>query len=216
MRNLLFSLILFSVTCCAAPYSWKAIPESKENEKTIYVISHGWHTGLILSYDSLTSLKQIEESLGYSPYYEFGWGDADFYQEEEITTGVTFKAIFWPTDSVMHVVPVSNNPYNHFPRSEIIEVNLSQKGLIRLTDFISNSFYMDADKNFLMLGQGIYEKSIFFKATGGYQITNTCNTWVAEALETSGVPVDSFLTLTADSVIRQTKKAVLEYKCCLD
>ena len=71
MRILLFSLILFSVTCCTATYSWKAIPESKENEKTIYVISHGWHTGLILSYDSLTGLKQIEESLGYSPYYEF-------------------------------------------------------------------------------------------------------------------------------------------------
>ena len=60
-----------------------------------------------------------------------------------------------------------------------------------------------------MLGQGIYEKSIFFKATGGYQITNTCNTWVAEALETSGVPVDSFLTLTADSVLKTNKESSL-------
>ena len=45
-----------------------------------------------------------------------------------------------------------------------------------------------------------------------YQIFNTCFTWVLKALETSGVPVNSFLTLATDSVIRQTKEAVTEYK----
>ena len=45
----------------------------------MYVINHGWHTGLILPYESLNEEPFIEDTLGYSPYYEFGSGDSDFY-----------------------------------------------------------------------------------------------------------------------------------------
>lgn len=209
-------LLLCLLTSCAAPYSWQAIPDSVENERTIYVVSHGWHTGLILPREALSGLPHVEHALGESPYYEFGWGDADFYQAEQITSSVTLKAILWPTDSVLHVVSVSANPHADYPHSEVVEVRLSRQGLRRLVEFISGSFYKDRDAQVVMLGKGIYVKSRFFKATGGYQLTNTCNTWVAEALERAGVPVSSFLTLTADSVMKQTKKAVLEYECCLN
>ena len=54
----------------------------------MYVINQGWHTGLILPYESLNEEPFIEDTLGYSPYYEFGWGDSDFYQAEKITSGI--------------------------------------------------------------------------------------------------------------------------------
>ena len=210
----LIIILVLSVSGCASALSWQSIPDSIENERSVFVVNHGWHTGLILPYGSLVGLPQIEESLGYSTYYEFGWGDADFYQAATITSGVTLKAIFWPTDSVLHVVSVSKDSLAHFPQSEMVEVRLSREGLGRLVDYISVSFYRDLDSQFVLLGRGIYKNSRFFMATGGYHLTNNCNTWVAEALERSGVPVTSFLTLTSDGVMQQTKNAVLEYECC--
>ncbi|HJM07505.1 MAG: DUF2459 domain-containing protein [SAR324 cluster bacterium] len=211
----LFIILLLSISGCASALSWQSFPDSIENERSVYVINHGWHAGLILPYESLVGLPHIEETLGYSQYYEFGWGDADFYQAEKITSGVPLKAILWPTDSVLQVVSVLTYPHAHFPHSEMVEVRLSRQGLGRLVDYISASFYRDLDSQFVVLGRGIYKNSHFFKATGGYQLTNNCNTWVAEALERSGVPVSSFLTLTSDGVMQQTKNAVLEYECCM-
>ena len=181
----------------------------------MYVINHGWHTGLILPYESLNEEPFIEDTLGYSPYYKFGWGDSDFYQAEKITSGITIKAILWPTDSVIHVMPVQKNLHEQFIKNEIIEIRMSQKGLQRLVDFISASFYEDKNSQYVLLGKGIYKNSSFFKARGGYQITNNCNTWVAEALESSGVPVSSFLTLTSNDVMKQSRNAMAAYQCFL-
>ena len=79
-----YMLLLVIFTGCVGSHSWQALPESSEDERTIYVVSHGWHTGLILPYESLSALPDLEKVLGESTYYEFGWGDADFYQAEEV------------------------------------------------------------------------------------------------------------------------------------
>ena len=96
----------------------------------------------------------------------------------------------------------------------MVEVRLSRQGLARLVDFVSSSFYRTSDARLVPLGRGLYHHSHFFRATGGYQLTNNCNTWVAEALERAGLPVSSFLTLTADGVMGQTQNAMRTYKCC--
>ena len=66
-----YMLLLVIFTGCAGSHSWQALPESSEDERTIYVVSHGWHTGLILPYESLSALPDLEKVLGESTYYEF-------------------------------------------------------------------------------------------------------------------------------------------------
>ena len=105
-----YMLVLVIFTGCAGSYSWQALPESSEDERTIFVVSHGWHTGLILPYEPLSALLDLEKVMGESTYYEFGWGDADFYQAEEVTSGITLKAVLWPTESVLHVVSIREDP----------------------------------------------------------------------------------------------------------
>ena len=208
---LLFLVIFIG---CAGSYSWQALPDSSEDERTIFVVSHGWHTGLILPYESLSALPDLEKVMGESTYFEFGWGDADFYQGEEVTSGITLKAILWPTESVLHIVSIREDPRVRFRNHDVVEVRISRRGLARLVDFVSSSFYQSSDARLVPLGRGLYHHSHFFRATGGYQLTNNCNTWVAEALERAGLPVSSFLTLTADGVMGQTQNAMRTYKCC--
>ena len=129
----------------------------------MYVINHGWHPGLILPYESLNEEPFIEDTLGYSPYYEFGWGDSDFYQAEKITSGITLKAILWPTDSVIHVISIRKNLHEQFTKTQIVEIRISLKGLQRLVDFVSASFYKDKNSQYVLLGERIYKNSRFLK-----------------------------------------------------
>jgi hypothetical protein len=62
------------------------------------------------------------------------------------------------------------------------------------------------------LRKGLYGTSYFFAGEGYYYLTNTCNTWTARMLDSAGVPMRTFMTLRAGSVIRQAEEAVERLK----
>lgn len=177
------------------------------------MVSHGWHTGIVLSTNDLGApLSFIDQQLGASEYYEFGWGDKGFYQAKEITTLLVLKAILWPTDSVMHVVSFDSSPAYYFSQSEVIALQISSKGLARLQTFVAASFKRNSRDELLQIGPGIYGNSLFFESDTPYHLLYTCNTWVADAIALTGAPVSSFLTLRARSVMSQVKSAVQKYQ----
>ena len=51
-----------------------------------------------------------------------GWGDDGFYRSDKITTGVTLKALFWPTPSVLHVVGFNDAPESYFVESKVVRM----------------------------------------------------------------------------------------------
>lgn len=207
--------LTFILSGCAGFKEWKYLPSSKVEEKSIYLVSHGWHTGIVLSRQDLgDELHFLDEYLHESPYYEFGWGEADFYQAEEITIRLVLKALFWRNPTVMHVVAIPTIPEKYFSQSEVVKLNLSETGLGKLRKAMSTSFKFDEKNSSYPMRNGLYGESKFFKAEGYYFITNTCNSWTATMLESAGVPMDSILTLRAGSVISQAKDAKKRYVCC--
>ena len=134
---------------------------------------------------------------------EFGWGDEGFYQAETVTVGLALQAIFWPSDTVMHVVAVPRDPVRYFPDSQVQVMALSAEGLGAMLGFMRDSFARDAQGRVLPLGPGLYGQSRFFRARGSYWALNTCNVWTAEALHASGYPIRVFGALTAESVMEQ-------------
>ena len=166
-----YLLLLVIFAGCAVSHSWQALPDSSEDERSIFVVSHGWHTGLILPYEPLSALPDLEKVMGESTYFEFGWGDADFYQAEEVTSGIILKAIFWPTESALHVVSIPEDPRVRFRNRDVVEVRLSRQGLARLVDFVSSSFYRTSDARLVPLGRGLYHHSHFFRAVSYTHLT---------------------------------------------
>lgn len=71
-------------------------------------------------------LPQLKKRFASAPYLEFGWRDKGFYQSEEITSSLTFQAIFLPTESVIHVVEVTESAENYFPHSEVTTICLNK------------------------------------------------------------------------------------------
>ena len=124
------------------------IDKSARNE--VYVVNHGWHTGFVVpALDIQQVIPELKNRFGNAPYIEFGWGDNEFYQAEEITSGITLKAIFLPTDSVVHAVAVTRKADKYFKHSEVEKFCLKDPEFKSLVKFVSSSFYRDKSGNIL-------------------------------------------------------------------
>lgn len=171
---------------------------------TIYVVNHGWHTGLVLPTQQLgESLPALKQRFPYSPYIEFGWGDQDFYQAKNITTGLVLRALFWPTDSVIHAVAVPTQVTQHFIASDVIELCLTQAEMKSLIKFVENSFERDQQGQLRTLTKGIYGNSQFYQGVGNYYLMNTCNSWTAKGLQNAGLAISPSFKLSAASVMNK-------------
>jgi uncharacterized protein (TIGR02117 family) len=208
--QILLILLLLSFSGCSYFKKWEHLPQTKQEERTIYVLSHGWHTGIIVASKDLgKNFDFLKERFGSSTFYEFGWGDKAYYQAKEVTSGITLKAVFWPTPSVIHVVAVPFNPKAYFPNSQTLAVNVSRKGLDYLSSYLYDTFKR-YNNSVIPTKRGLYGESQFYEAKGSYYMTNTCNSYTITALSKAGLPLDSF-TLRAGSVMSQTKDAIDSY-----
>jgi uncharacterized protein (TIGR02117 family) len=204
MKSIIISFLFILITGCSSkPHIVNHTEEdSAFGNNDIYIVSHGWHTGFVIpSSDIYPVIPELRKRFFGSLYIEFGWGDKGFYQAKEITSGLTLRAIFWPTESVIHSVAVPTSVYKYFPDSMIKEINLSDRGLQSLVKFISNSFHRNEEGKVIELKNGIYGNSQFYKGVGDYYLMNTCNKWTAKGLKSAGMDISTTFKLTADSII---------------
>ena len=151
---------------------------------------------------------EVIERFDDAEYVEFGWGDKGFYQAQEITMGLTLQAIFWPTGSVMHAaaVPEKMTVKAYFVNSEIESLNLNNKELLSLAQFISESFYRNEGRTIVPQRQGLYGESQFYQGVGDYYLMNTCNKWTAKGLKSIGMNLSPTFKLTAGGVMQSIRK----------
>jgi len=209
MKNFILLIIIILGGCSAKPYI-VSYAEKFEGfgQNGVYVVSHGWHTGFVIPAPEIQGvIPELEQRFGDIPYIEFGWGDKGFYQAKETTSGLTLRAIFWPTESVVHSVAVPQKVEEYFSNSEVAKLCLSDGELSALIGFISSSFYRDKSGNLLELQKGIYGDSKFYSGVGDFYLMNTCNRWTAKGLKSIGMDISPTLKLTAGSVMNYLTKA---------
>ncbi|GAB3379979.1 TIGR02117 family protein [Azotobacter armeniacus] len=176
----------------------------------VYIVSHGWHTGFVLPAEEVQRrLPELKRRFGSAAYIEVGWGDEEFYQAQEITTGVTLRAIFWPSESVVHAVAVPTAVDEHFSNTEMARLCLTDDELRSLMSFIEGSFYKNEREEILKMKDGLYGESQFYKGVGEYHLMNTCNVWTAKGLKSAGMDISPAFKLTARSVM----KAIAQTEC---
>jgi uncharacterized protein (TIGR02117 family) len=207
MRPILALIILLSAFvsgCSTYPKVVEPAQVLQGKAVTVQVASHGWHTGIILPAAIIYArIPELEARFVGADFLEVGWGDAGFYQANQITSGITFRAIFLPTDSVVHVVGLDEPASLYFSNSLVKPVQVDQANLDSLLSFVSNSFERDAQGSLIELRKGIYGDSQFYAGEGSYYALNTCNKWTAKALYSAGVDLSPLFKLTASSVMRE-------------
>lgn len=200
--------VVLAVTGCArAVHPYYPPKPGDSTNKTAYVInSYGWHTSIVLAVQDIEPSLHLYEAAGDASYVEVGWGDESYYQATRTTSLMGMKALFWPTDSVLHVVLLDKDPAGSFPDAQIVALELSEDGFDRLAEFIDSSFAVDEKGRLIRLGSGLYGNSYFYRAEGTFYFFRTCNTWTADVIRASGYPITAFSVVSADHVMKQLKE----------
>ena len=156
MASVLAVLVPITCAACAAP---TRVTESErwQREAPIYLIRHGWHTGI--------AIRRTDISIGMWPeardfpqaqYLEVGWGEADFYQARRFDLLLALKAALLPNPSVLHVVGLPGPVEDFFAGEEIVELRLSQDALRGLVGYVSNSYARPEGGRTASIGPGLY------------------------------------------------------------
>ena len=198
MRVQVLMIALFLI----APVAFVAAEETAIAERSIHIVSHGWHLGLVLSLDRdlIDELPALSEFRGYDAV-EIGWGDRGFYRSESIGFGTAIAAMAWPTPSVFHVVGFFDAPEDEFPESDVLRLDLTEEGYQSLVAELRAEFASNES-----LGVGRYGPSLFFAAKSSYYFPKTCNVWTLARLRSAGVPTKPLLGLRANAALKQLER----------
>jgi uncharacterized protein (TIGR02117 family) len=206
VRILLHFFLVVACCACAAPVKDLFPPGDNAVTKPIYLVSHGWHAGIVLRRaDIPAGLWPENVDFPYAEFLEVGWGDKQYYQTPDAHLGTTLRAALWPTSSVLHIVGFNGAVTAYYSSSEIIEIKLSEPGFELLSRYIAASFARDESGQALPLGRGLYGNSRFYLSRESYHLLNTCNVWTARALRAASMPITPSFSITVEQLMAQAE-----------
>jgi uncharacterized protein (TIGR02117 family) len=175
-------------------------PRQDEPSVEIFVVSHGYHTGLALPRGAVLSnaseagfpaLINVATRFGAYAFIEIGWGEEEFYRQvptpDSLGVAMALRALLMPGNrSVLHVVGLGDEPPRAFPASEVVAVRLSEAGFRRMLRAVDATFVL-AERQPQATGPGLYGPSLFYRANGAFSLLSLCNHWTGRMLTAAGV-----------------------------
>ena len=197
------AILLLLVALSPARSEWKCLPEA-HGCKSIYVVHDSWHAAIVLRAADI-SAAAVPEIVDFptAEFVEFSWGDKDYFPDPKAGVFTALKAAFWSSGSVLHVVGFSGEVKLFYPTATVTEVRVATSSLDQLTDFISKTFSRSEPSARARASAGLFAYSHFYPSTHRFSLLKTCNTWVAEALESAGLPVAPRQVFTAANLETQ-------------
>jgi uncharacterized protein (TIGR02117 family) len=178
---------------------------AREAAHRIWVASNGWHSGIVLARaDVPESVIPEIADFPHARFFEFGWGDAEFYPAREAGAWLALRAAF-PGPAVMHVAGLPDHPARLWPQVTILPFAVDTQGLRRLLVFLRHSFDRAGAGRAEVTARGIYPFSLFYPATGRFHLFTNCNTWTAQALTAMGLGASLGGVNTAEDLISRIR-----------
>ena len=205
LQSLFFYGFLFSGQALAAA-GWSCVRD-EANCRAVIIAHDSWHAAIVLRKDDFPSgiLPELDD-FPAARFVEFSWGDKDYFPDPKSGFFMALKAAFWSSGSVLHVVGFEEEVKTFYPRAEIVELRLSAPAYDRLLGYISQSFSRPEGKPRAQASSGLVPYSRFYPSTRKFSAVNTCNTWVAQAIETAGLPVAPGMVISAAQLAEQLDK----------
>ena len=135
--------------------------------------------------------QHFAASVGELPYVAVGWGNRRFFLETptwaEFKTSTAAAALFWPSESVLHIEYLPASADDYLPH----EVLISKEQYQELARFVESAIGESDDHQCAVPASTITYGAAdrFYVASGRYHCFNTCNQWTGRGLARAGVPV---------------------------
>jgi uncharacterized protein (TIGR02117 family) len=213
MRVAVFVALGFFLQGCGSQPVGRESAESCRLPRTLYVVGHGKHTGIVVNrVDLVALLPSLAKDIGHDGYVEIGWGEERYYQAGTGTLSLALRAALWPNTSVLQLVAFPGLPGSHFTQAEIVELPVDEAGYAAALAFVAGTFTRAPDGVPIRLGPALYGEGWFYRAEGSFHLFNNCNSWVAKAIEATGAPVSSAPVLTAGGLLGQFRESASRCK----
>ena len=173
-------------------------------EKTIYVTSNGWHTGIVIARADLPP-GYVPEAADFprATHFEFGWGNRDYYTTPRKTLGLTLGAAL-PSAAVLHLAAYGAPPRG-YPGYEVVTLRVSAEGFGRLAAYLHAGLARGGATRVRAIAPGLLPASRFYPGSGTFHLFNTCNTWIASGLAAAGLPVRAGGVQQAEELMSQLR-----------
>ena len=150
---------------CAKSIEGLYPPAPAEQVKPIYVINHGWHTGIAVRRADIPEGVWPEHGeVADSEYLEVGWGNQGVLYGPGRHTGAGAEGSTLALPGVLHIIGFDGPVPQFFPQREIVEILVSARGFRRLAAFIGDAYAKDDSGRTMDLGRGQYANSRFYAA----------------------------------------------------
>jgi uncharacterized protein (TIGR02117 family) len=208
VKLLTAAILVACATLCGCSSSDERTSSDVERSRVVYVVRRAHHSGIAVETADWPNRDwPVLASFPQARYLEFGWGDAAYYQAPDPSLGVTIAAVFWPTPTVMEVIPwqvVAEGVED----SETVVLRVSDAELQAIAKSIDDSFVqpINATGNGYSVASG---RALFYHARGKFQMFRMCNRWTAERLQLAGCSARPRLIVTASQAIAAAKRCAV-------
>ena len=201
----LIIILLFLLSACGQA---SGEFEQSENQHQVYVVNQGWHTGLVISSGCLPdSLWPEAYPFDEYPHLQIGWGDKDFYQNQEgFNLWYAVKAAVWPTESAIQVVGLHKITNLQYYASQTIALQVSDEDFRELCHFLHSEFAINDSGKLIPLKDGLFGESRFFLGSRSYYFPRNSNVWTARALKQAGLDISPIWYQTQGALMRRVSK----------
>lgn len=200
------ALGLYLLFGCAANAPF-ATQVAQDPTRTLWLVTPGWHSGVVLRRDDIPAAR-IPESSDFvgARYLEFGWGDREYYRNPEPGPWSALKAALVPGPSVLFLRGFSESPEAYFVAEEILPIRLPDPAFRQVIEYLHDSFDRRGSARATPLEPRLHRSSGFYEARGKFHLFHNCNAWTAGALHAAGLPLVPGGALTAGSLRCQAER----------
>lgn len=191
------------IACAARPPA----PAIAEHEaRSIYVVVHGWHAGVAIAREDISSTVWPEASdFPGADHIEAGWGDRDYYPARKFRLSFALRALFVPTPSVLHLAGI-RGPVACFPARDVVELRVAPATVERLVAYVARSHARDEAGAGIVVAAGLYGGGRFYLSKESYHLFRTSNVWLARGLREAGVRIIPGLAFSSTGLMSQLRE----------
>lgn len=200
INRILLGLLAFFLLYLLMAFILALIPVNsgyQHNEEGIeaFIISNGIHAGIALPvhYDTTDWCNLFDMSnygAGKYRYVLFGWGEKEFYINTPTWSDLRFStavaALFWPTESAMHVTFYHNKPRE---TDFVKRVFLTNEQVQLLESDVRKTFRYSANGKVIFISTHTSKSgnNHYYEAVPKYHLFFTCNNWTNQMLKHAGI-----------------------------
>jgi hypothetical protein len=193
------------LTACSAPGpigSPDASSIAVTAPASLYVVRRGWHIDVGFSAEQLAApLSALRAQFPGVRFVLFGFGDRHYLEARDRGLPDLAGALR-PGDGLILVTALNIAPAEAFGARAVVQLPLTTAQASAAQQWLLASLAL-RDGALQPEGPGPYEGSAYLRASARYSALHTCNTWAAELLQASGLPVRSRGVLFAGQLWRQ-------------